>query len=93
MDTQVSSSEENQVNTLIYCMGDEADVLHRLNISADQRGTYQGVRDGCQVKENVIYECAKFNMRRQGETRLWMPLSQHCMRWQSTVAMGCYMTS
>lgn len=39
------SSEENQVNTLIYCMGDEADdVLRGLSLTAEQRTTYEGVR-------------------------------------------------
>lgn len=85
-----SSSEENQVNTLIYCMGDEADdILRGLTLTAAQRDTYQGVRDGFQgffvVKKNVIYERAKFNMRRQGEgepvdsfvTALYA-LAEHC---------------
>ena len=85
-----SSSEDNQVNTLIYCMGDEADdILRGLTLSADQRHTYQGVRDGLQgffvVKKNVIYERAKFNMRNQREgesvdsfvTALYA-LAEHC---------------
>ncbi|KAK0132392.1 hypothetical protein N1851_032733 [Merluccius polli] len=85
-----SSSEDNQVNTLIYCMGDEADdILRGLTLSADQRRTYQGVRDGLQgffvVKKNVIYERAKFNMRNQREgesvdlfvTALYA-LAEHC---------------
>jgi len=65
-----ASSEENQVNTLIYCMGDEADdVLRGLNLSdADQR-KYTTVRDGFQsffvVKKNIVYERARFNMRKQ----------------------------
>lgn len=84
------SSEENQVNTLIYCMGDEADdVLRGLSLTAEQRTTYEGVRDGFQaffiVKKNVIYERAKFNMRRQGDnetvdafvTALYA-LAEHC---------------
>ncbi|KAL7865994.1 hypothetical protein SRHO_G00112410 [Serrasalmus rhombeus] len=67
-----ASSEENQVNTLIYCMGDEADdILRGLTLTAAERGTYKGVRDGFQrffvVKKNVIYERAKFNMRKQSE--------------------------
>lgn len=67
-----ASSEENQVNTLIYCMGDGADdILRGLTLTAAQRDTYQEVRDGFQgffvVKKNVIYERAKFNMRSQAE--------------------------
>lgn len=85
-----ASSEENQVNTLIYCMGDETDnVLRGLNLSEDQRETYRGVRDGFQgffvAKKNVIYKRAKFNMRRQGDnetvdifvTALYA-LAEHC---------------
>ncbi|XP_014877529.1 uncharacterized protein LOC106939594 [Poecilia latipinna] len=85
-----SSSEENQVNTLIYCMGDEADdVLRGLALPDADRNTYQGVRDGFQaffvVKKNVIYERARFNMRKQEEhetvdafvTSLYA-LAEHC---------------
>ncbi|XP_061920402.1 uncharacterized protein K02A2.6-like [Entelurus aequoreus] len=85
-----ASSEDNQVNTLIYCMGDEADdILRGLNLTAAQRRTYQGVREGLQgffvVKKNVIYERAKFNMRKQKEgesvdsfvTALYA-LAEHC---------------
>lgn len=80
----------NQVNTLIYCMGDEDDdVLRRLSKSVERRATYQGVRDGFQaffiVKKNVIYKRAKFNLRRQEEnetvdafiTTLYA-LTEHC---------------
>lgn len=65
-----ASSEENQVNTLIYCMGDEADdVLRGLKLSdADQRD-YAKVRDSFHnvfiVRKNVVYERARFNMRKQ----------------------------
>lgn len=65
-----ASSEENQVNTLIYCMGDKADnVLRGLKLSdADQR-QHTKVRDGFQsffiVKKNVVYEHARFNMHKQ----------------------------
>lgn len=65
-----ANSEENQVNTLIYCMGDEADdVLRGLKLGdADQR-QYTKVRDGFQsffvVKKNIVYERARFNMRKQ----------------------------
>lgn len=69
------SLEENQVTALIYCMGDEANyVLCGLSLKAEQRTIYVGVRHGFQaffiVKKNVIYECAKFNMRRQGENEM-----------------------
>lgn len=85
-----ASSEDNQVNTLIYCMGDEADdILRGLNLTDAQRRTYHDVRGGLQgffvVKKNVIYERAKFNMRKQREgesvdsvvTALYA-LAEHC---------------
>ena len=70
-----ASSEENQVNTLIYYMGDEADdILRGLTLTAIQESTYKGVRDVFQsffvVKKNVIYERAKFNMRILGVKRI-----------------------
>ena len=85
-----ASSEENQVNTLIYCMGDEADdILRGLTLTAIQTSTYKGVRDGFQsffvVKKNVIYERAKFNMRKRRERELvdsfvtaLYALAEHC---------------
>ncbi|KAL6455308.1 hypothetical protein MHYP_G00362590 [Metynnis hypsauchen] len=85
-----ASSEENQVNTLIYCMGDEADdILRGLTLTDAERSTYKEVREGFQrffvVKKNVIYERAKFNMRKQREgesvdsfvTALYA-LAEHC---------------
>lgn len=40
------SSEANQVNTLIYCMGDEADdILQGQALSDVQRHQYKAVRD------------------------------------------------
>ena len=61
-----TSSEENQVNTLVYCMGDEAeDVIKGLTLTADERKMYTDVKAGFDAffvpKKNVIYESAKFN--------------------------------
>uniref|UniRef100_A0A3Q1GR83 Retrotransposon gag domain-containing protein n=1 Tax=Acanthochromis polyacanthus TaxID=80966 RepID=A0A3Q1GR83_9TELE len=61
-------SEENH----IYCMGDKVDdVLRGLSLTDAQRSSYETVRDGFQsffvVKKNVIYERAKFNLRKQRE--------------------------
>ena len=85
-----SSSQENQVNTLVYCMGDEADdVLKGLNLSYHRQKQYDAVREAFQaffiVAKNVIYERARFNMRKQEEnesvdsfvTALYT-LSEHC---------------
>uniref|UniRef100_A0A1A8CXN4 Gypsy retrotransposon integrase-like protein 1 n=1 Tax=Nothobranchius kadleci TaxID=1051664 RepID=A0A1A8CXN4_NOTKA len=64
------SSEANQVNTLIYCMGDEADdILRGQALSDIQRQQYQAVRDALDTyfvpRKNIIYERARFNQRTQ----------------------------
>ncbi|XP_061127410.1 uncharacterized protein K02A2.6-like [Syngnathus typhle] len=64
------SSEANQVNTLIYCMGDEADdILRGQALSDAQRHQYQAVRDTLDIyfvpRKNIIYERARFNQRVQ----------------------------
>ena len=63
-------SEEAQVNTLIYSMGDEADdILAALKLTTDERKSYKTVKEKLDnhfvIKRNVIYERAKFNMRMQ----------------------------
>ena len=85
-----TKDEEAQVNTLIYSMGDKADDIFRsLNLSEDDKKAYEQVKakfDNHFVKKrNVIYERAKFNMRKQerGEgvdsfiTALYA-LAEHC---------------
>ena len=68
-------SEAAQVNSLVYSMGDSADdILHSFNLSEEDSKKYTVVKekfDSHFVKcKNVIFECAKFNMRKQedGET-------------------------
>ena len=63
-------SEEAQVNTLIYSMGDEADdILAALKLITAERKSYKTVKGKLDkhfvIKRNVIYERAKFNMRMQ----------------------------
>ena len=65
-----SKAEEVQVNTLIYCMGGEAeDILDSLNLSDADRKKYKNVTEALQKyfvpKRNVIFERAKFNQRTQ----------------------------
>lgn len=65
-------SEEIQVNTLIYSMGNEADdILRSFKLSEDHGKEYDVVKEkfeGFFVKRrNVIYERAKFNLRKQEE--------------------------
>ncbi len=64
------SSQANQVNTLIYCMGDEADdVLRGQPLSNPQHQEYETVKETFNrffmPKKNVIYERARFNQRVQ----------------------------
>ena len=63
-------SEERQVNTLLYCLGEEAeDILTSTNISDDDRKQYAMVMEKFdhffRVRKNVIIERAKFNKRTQ----------------------------
>ena len=64
--------DESQVNTLIYCMGEEADdILRSFQMSEDDKKKYKPVKERFDAhfdkRKNVIYERAKFNMRRQEE--------------------------
>lgn len=60
------STDANQVKTLIYCMGDEADDILRGHA---QRQQYTSVKNTFETyfvpRKNVIYERAKFNRRVQ----------------------------
>ena len=67
-----TEDETRQVDTLLYCMGEEADsVLTSTNISADDRKKYTAVigkfDDYFKVRRNAIFERAKFNRRSQRE--------------------------
>ena len=62
--------EECQVNTLLYCLGEEAeDILTSTNISEEDRKNYASVLgkfdNFFKIRKNVIIECAKFNKRSQ----------------------------
>ena len=82
--------KKNQVNTLIYTMGDEADdILYSFGLTEADRKKYDTVSDKFEAhfvkRRNPIYERAKFNMRRQEEgepvdsfiTSLYR-LAEHC---------------
>jgi len=65
-------SQENQVHTLIYSMGDEADdILSSFGLSEEDKKNYDIVRDRFESyfvkKKNTIFERAKFNRRKQEE--------------------------
>ena len=83
-------SEERQVNTLLYSMGDEADeILRSFRLSAEDAKKYDTVKSKFDQhfvqRRNIIYERAKFNLRKQepGEsvdtfiTALY-GLAEHC---------------
>ena len=59
-----------QVNTLVYCMGEEADdILTSLHLTEDENGPYEVVKQKFDTyfngSKNVIFERARFNQRRQ----------------------------
>ena len=79
-----------QVNTFLYSMGDEADdILRSFNLTEAQQAEYAVVKERFNSqfvrKRNVIFERAKFNMRKQEEgesvdafvTDLYV-LAEHC---------------
>ena len=63
-------SAAKQVNTLLYCLGEEAEaILNSTNISTEERSDYNtvvGKLDSFfKVRRNVIFERARFNRRNQ----------------------------
>ena len=85
-----AKSEESQINTLIYTMGDQADdILCSFNLNEDEKKQYETVKAKFEShfvkRRNQIFERAKFNQRVQnvGEsvdsfiTALYC-LSEHC---------------
>jgi len=68
-----AKTDEEQVDTLIYLMGDQADdVLLTLGLTEGDKTKLQKVLDAFEkyfiVRRNVIYERAKFNNRVQLES-------------------------
>ena len=65
-------SGENQVNTLVYSMGEEADdILVSFGLTGDDAKQYELVKKRFEshfiIKRNIIFERAKFNLRSQQE--------------------------
>ena len=59
-----------QINAMIYCMGDEADYISKsFTLAREEERKYGKVKDKLDqhfiIKRNVIFERAKFNMRKQ----------------------------
>lgn len=83
-----TSSQDNQINTLMYCR-EADDILKGLNLTNENMQQYDAVKEGFHpffvVKKNVIYERARFNMRKQGENEsvdsfvtALFSLAEHC---------------
>ena len=65
-----SGNEQQQVSTLLYCLGEQADdVLSSTGISEENRKKYSEVMtkfdDYFKIRRNVIFERARFNRRNQ----------------------------
>ena len=79
-------SGENQVNTLVYSMGEEADdIMVSFGLTADNAKQYELVKNRFEshfiVKRNIIFERAKFNLRSQqeGESVETFITDLHCL--------------
>ena len=86
--------EEAQISALIYMMGDKAeDILRSFGLKDEDKKKYKVVRDrydACFVKKrNVIYERAKFNLRKQedGEPVDNFVTSLICIPWSSIATL------
>jgi hypothetical protein len=84
--------EAKQVNTLLYCMGEEAeDILTSTNPTADEKAVYNSVLEKFdeffKVRKNIIFERERFNRRNQldGETAEQYINSPYYINWQRTV--------
>ena len=78
--------DTQQINTVIYCMGDTADgILTLLGLSDEERKVYNTVKTKLEehfVKKcSVIFERAKFNSRvqQQGERVDSFITALHCL--------------
>ena len=79
-------SGDNQVNTLVYSMGEEAeDIMISFGLTADDAKQYELVKNRFEnhfiVKRNIIFERAKFNLRsqQQGESVETFITDLHCL--------------
>ncbi|KAG1937341.1 hypothetical protein F2P79_018210 [Pimephales promelas] len=81
-----TQADENQVNALIYTMGEEAkDILVSLHLSPEEASEYDTVKRKLDAHfvtcRNVIFERAKFNQRQQemGESADSFHTALHCL--------------
>ena len=82
----VDKSQESQMDTLIYSMGDKAnDILQSFNLSAENLKSYKIVKERFDAhfiqRRNTIFERAKFNSRKQeaGESVDDFITDLHCL--------------
>ncbi|KAF7694517.1 hypothetical protein C0J45_16244, partial [Silurus meridionalis] len=81
-----TQADENQVNALIYTIGEEAeDILTPLHLSPQAASDYEVVKnrlnDHFVARRNVIFESAKFNQRQQevGKSVDNFIIALHCL--------------
>ena len=81
-----TKSEQRQISTLIYTMGDKADdILASFGLNDDDKKKYSTVTEKFEnyfvKKHNIIFERAKFNSRRQhkGESVDNFITDLHCL--------------
>ncbi|XP_025999271.1 uncharacterized protein K02A2.6-like [Astatotilapia calliptera] len=81
-----TQADENQVNALIYTMGEEAeDILVSLHLTPEEASDYETVKRRLDAhfvaRRNIIFERAKFNQRQQetGESVDNFHTALHCL--------------
>ena len=79
-------SGDNQVHSLVYSMGEEADdIMVSFGLTADDAKQYELVKNRFEshfiIKRNIIFERAKFNLRSQqeGESVETFITDLHCL--------------
>ena len=93
-----SKTEDVQVSTLIYSMGDKAeDLLESFNLKEDEAKEYKIVKTKFEEyfdkRRNTMRERNLTCANRRTMRRQWKSSSQICTDWPSTVATGPYRTS
>ena len=86
-------NQEKQVNTLLYCLGEEADdVLILTNISKESRKNYDDVLAKFdahfKVRQNIIIERARFNLRTQEDDESVDQFITSLTAWLKTVSLN-----
>ena len=70
-----AEGEPQQVNTLLYCIGEEAEsVLISTNVTANQRSKYSDVMEKFDsyfdIRRNTMFERARFNAKHKRKLNL-----------------------